>query len=195
MRLDLNLATQPYEDARRFYGQWLPILGLLGALAIGLSWFAVSQYTEYRRQNQELNELRAKLTELEKTKKEAQEFLARPDNSGTRDQAAYMNELIRRKAFSWTQVMSDLEKLMPPQVKVAAIKPSLTPEGALEFTLTVNTRRRDSGIELVRRMEGSPRFAYPQMRTERSQSDDKSGDTEYQLDIWALYQPSVKGAD
>ncbi|HUR36816.1 MAG TPA: hypothetical protein VM009_03300 [Terriglobales bacterium] len=194
MRFDLNLATHPYEDSRRFYMQWVPLLALLAALAVGLTWFAYSDYAEYRRQNRELDALKAKIAELDKVKTQAEETLARPDNSGTRDQATYINDLFRKKAFSWTQVMSDLEKIMPAQVQVASIKPTLTPSGVLEFTLVVNTRKRDSGIELVRRMEGSPRFAYPQLRAERSQSETKSGATEYSLEIGAVYQPALPKA-
>jgi len=194
MRFDLNLATHPYEDSRRFYMQWVPLLALLAALALGLSWFAYAEYAEYRRQNRELEALKAKIAELEKLKAQATETLNRPDNSGTRDQAAYINALFRRKAFSWTQVMSDLEKIMPARVKVESIKPSLTAEGALEFTLVVNTRERDYGIELVRRMEGSPRFANPQIRAERAQTDSKSSATEYLLEIGALYHPEVPKA-
>lgn len=194
MRLELNLATHPYEDAGRFYARWVPLLLLLAALAIGLSWTALSQYVEYRRQNRELDELRGKITELEKVKATATEILDRPDNSGTRDQAAFLNYLIRQKAFSWTQVMADLEKIMPAQVKVSSIKPTLTPDGRLEFSLVVNTRKRDNGIELVRRMEGSRRFAAPQIRAERAQTDDKTNQTEYSLEIGALYQPLVPKA-
>ncbi|MEO6119636.1 MAG: PilN domain-containing protein [Terriglobales bacterium] len=191
MRFDLNLATHPYEDSRRFYSQWVPALVLLAALAIGLSWFAYSQYAEYRRQNRELSELQSQIREWEKVKAEATEVLGRPDNSGTRDQAAYLNDLFRRKAFSWTQVMADLEKIMPAQVQVASIKPTLTPEGALEFSLIVNTRRRDQAIELVRRMEGSPRFVFPDIRAERAQTEGKSGQAEYSFEISALYRPAT----
>lgn len=194
MRFELNLATHPYEDSKRFYGQWIPLLALLTVLAVGLSWFAYSQYAEYRRQNRELGELQARIAELEKVKAEASEVLARPDNSGTRDQAAYINDLIRKKAFSWTQVMADLEKIMPAQVQVASIRPALTPEGALEFTLTVNTRKRDNAIELVRRMEGSPRFAFADLRTEHAQTDDKTNQTDYSMEISARYQPLVEKA-
>ena len=194
MRFDLNLATHPYEDSRRFYLQWIPLLALLVALAGGSSWYAYSEYAEYRQQNRELDELNTKIAELEKVKAEATQTLDRPDNSGTRDQAAFLNYLIRQKAFSWTQVLADLEKIMPAQVKVSSIKPTLTSDGRLEFTLVVNTRKRDNGIELVRRMESSPRFAYPQIRAERSQTDDKTKQNDFSLEIGALYQPSVPKA-
>lgn len=195
MRLPLNLATHPYEDARKFYSQWVPLLVLLAVLAVGLTWYAAADYMEYRRQNRELDDLRAKIAELQKVREEATRTLALPDNAGTRDQSMFLNYLIRQKAFSWTQVMADLEKIMPAQVKVSAIKPSLSPEGRLEFTLTVITRKRDSGLELVRRMEGSPRFLAPELRNERTQVDEKTSTTEYAMEIGALYQPVVaKGA-
>jgi len=195
MRLNLNLATHPYEDAKHFYSQWLPLLGILAALAIGLTWYAATGFIEYRRQNRELVELRAKIAELQRLKEDATQTLARPENAGTRDQSMFLNYLIRQKAFSWTQVMTDLEKIMPAKVKVSSIKPTLGPDGRLEFTLTVLTRERDNGIELVRRMEGSPRFAGPELRNERTQTDDKAGTVEYSMEIGAVYMPQVlKGA-
>lgn len=189
MRFELNLATHPYEDSGRFYATWVPTLALLAALAIGLSWFAWAQYAEYRRQNRELDAINQQIAELEKVKKQASDTLARPDNSGTRDQSAYLNHLIRRKAFSWTQVMADMEKLMPERVQVASIRPQVAADGAIEFILVVNTKRRDSGIELVRRMEGSPTFVGPVVRTERANTDE--GVTTYTLEIAALYQPQL----
>ncbi len=34
MRVTLNLASQPYEDARRFVRQWSLMLGLVGLLTL-----------------------------------------------------------------------------------------------------------------------------------------------------------------
>lgn len=191
MRLNLNLATHPYEDAKRFYSQWIPLLAVLAVLALGLGWYAISGFIEYRRQNRELVELQAKIDELQRVKEEATRTLSLPENAGTRDQSMFLNYLIRQKAFSWTQVMADLEKIMPAQVKVSAIKPTLAPDGRLEFTLMVVTRKRESGLDLIRRMEGSPRFAASELRSERTQTDDKAGTVEYSMEIGALYMPQV----
>lgn len=192
MRLEINLATRPYEDAKRFYMQWAPVLGVLGLLAIVLSWTAYSQFAESRRQNRELNELREKISELQKVRATATETLGRPENSGTRDQAMFLNSLFARKAFSWTQVLTDLEKIMPARVQVLSIKPTLNSSGELEFSLMVNTTIRDNGIELVRRMETSPRFSLAQVRTEGANTNSQTNQTEYQLQIVAFYQPILQ---
>ena len=47
----------------------------------------------------------------EKTKAEG--ILNLPENRSTRDRSQFLNELFRRKAFSWTRVFEDLERVMP----------------------------------------------------------------------------------
>ena len=46
-------------------------------------------------------------------KAKAEEILNLPANRGTRDRAQFLNELFLRKAFSWTKVFEDLERVMP----------------------------------------------------------------------------------
>ncbi|HUQ49420.1 MAG TPA: hypothetical protein VM056_01805 [Terriglobales bacterium] len=192
MRLDINLASRPYENAQRFYMQWVPVLGVLALLAAVLSWTAFSQFAESRRQNRELNELREKIAGLQKVKATATDILGRPENAGTRDHALFLNSLFARKSFSWTQVLTDLEKIMPAQVQVLSIRPTLNQSGELEFSLTVNTTKRDNAIELVRRMESSPRFSLAQIRKEDAKLDPKSNNMEYEVQILAYYEPTLQ---
>jgi len=48
MRLNINLATQPYEDARRFTAIWTGILGALLLSAIILSVLVAKRWHDYR---------------------------------------------------------------------------------------------------------------------------------------------------
>ena len=52
------------------------------------------------------------------------EFLNRPENRNTRDESQFLNELIERKSFSWTRVLENLEKVMPPRVHLVSISPA-----------------------------------------------------------------------
>lgn len=172
MKLNINLATQPYEDSRRFYLQWLPLLIGLAALAVLLSVKAYETFQDRRTVVRELNAKNAQIAKLNQERREAETTLAQPANSGTRDQALLLNQLFKRKSFSWTQVMADLETLMPRGVQVISIKPDLNSEGQLQFTMDVASARRDAVIELVRRMEASARFQQAQIRAENRQSGD-----------------------
>jgi hypothetical protein len=172
MKLNINLATQPYEDSKRFYLQWLPLLIGLTALAILLGAKAYGTFQDRRTVVRELNAKNAQITKLNQERREAETTLAQPANSGTRDQALLLNQLFKRKSFSWTQVLADLETLMPRGVQVVSIKPDLNTEGQVQFTMDVASERRDAVIELVRRMEASAQFQQAQIRAENRQGSD-----------------------
>jgi type IV pilus assembly protein PilN len=190
MRLNINLASRPYEDARRFYMQWLPLLVVLTAIAITLCAYAYHRFDDSRQIERQLAEKRQQVTQLDKERSEAESILNRPENSGTRDQAQFLNAIFARKAFSWTSVLADLEKIMPPRVQVVSIKPDLNADGQLQFILSVTSDKRDDAIELVRRMETSPRFREPQMVSEKAKNDSK--DNKLAVEIVSEYVPAVR---
>ena len=118
----------------------------------------------------------------------AEGILNLPQNRSTRDQSQFLNELIERKAFSWTRVLENLEKVMPPRVHLMSINPQLDEDNQLGLKMTVAGDSRDRAIELARRMEESRRFSQTNIISERSQQSSSSGDTE-QFDIVAVYIP------
>lgn len=198
MKFNVNLATRPYEDERRFYMRWVPLLLALAVIAIVLGGKAFANYRNSRQVENQIAERRQQIDKLQKEQLAAQSLLNLPENSGTRDQAQFLNNLFTRKAFSWTQVMADLERIMPPQVQVVSIRPELRTDGQLQFTLDVGTNRRDSAIELVRRMESSPRFREAQLRSENSKQEtagQDSAEKKVRAEIVALYIPDVAPED
>lgn len=166
MRFNINLAARPYEDAGRFYRRWLPLLLSLAIITVIISAKAIATYREASATDREISKIDDRLASLEKLRRDANDTLARPENSGTRDAAQFLNEAFKLKSFSWTQVMADLEQLMPRGVQVVSIKPQLVND-QLQCTMQVATTHRDRVIELVRRMESSPRFPVAEIRNEK----------------------------
>lgn len=121
----------------------------------------------------------------------AEAFLNRPENRTTRDESQFLNEVIERKAFSWTRVLESLEKVMPPRVHVVAIDPSLDDDNLLELKMRVAGDSRERAIELARRMEESRRFAQTSIVT-ANHVQSQTGDNE-QVDIVAIYIPELTG--
>ena len=190
MRLNINLASQPYEDARQFYLQWLPLLIGLLALALALGGKAAVAFAESRKIDREINEKEAQIERLNRERQQAEATLAKPENSGTRDRAEFLNAVFRQKAFSWTQVLMDLEKLMPSGLQVVSIKPQLNAQQQLEATIMVASERRDATIEFIRRLEMSPRFANPQLKSE-SRRDEQGGGNRTVAEISVRYIPDL----
>src|SRR3954470_20657727 len=166
MRFNVNLATKPYEDVRRFYMKWVPLLIGLAAIALALGIKAFMNYSDSRQIQNQISDRRHQIEKLQGEEQAAQATLNLPENSGTARQAQFLNNLFIRKAFSWTQVMADLERIMPGQVQVNSIHPALTGDGQLQFTLDVSTDHHESAIELVRHMESSPRFCEATIKSE-----------------------------
>ena len=187
MRLNINLASRPYEDAKRFYMVWLPGVLALAVVTTLLLHLAYRHYADSRSVQQQLTEKRKEVDRLDKERSEAEATLNLPENSGTRDQAQFLNSLFARKAFSWTKVLADLETIMPSGVQVVSIKPAVNIDGQLEFNLTVATDRREDAIELVRRMESSPRFVQSEMVSEKVRKEAKEG--KLSVEIVSQYLP------
>jgi type IV pilus assembly protein PilN len=187
MRFNINLASQPYQDSRRFYLTWVPLLILLALSAVVSSVSGYHHFVDSRSVQRQLTEKEQQLAQLDKELADARDTLDLPQNSGTRDQALFINELFARKAFSWTRVLQDLESVMPNGVQVLSIKPEINSDGQIHFTLTVAADRREDAIELTRRMEGSPRFIDPTIANEHAQKDSK--DNRLKVDI--VYVPRL----
>jgi type IV pilus assembly protein PilN len=193
MRLDINLASQPYEDARQFWMRWGTAVGAVGLVTLILLALAITGYINARRDRVAMAEKRAMIADRDQIRTHAQDFLNRPENRTTRDESQFLNQLIERKAFSWTRVLENLEKVMPARVHVVSISPQLDDDNQLALKMIVAGDSRDRAIELARRMEESRRFAQTAI-LRAAHADSQTGDTE-QVEIAAIYIPEPADID
>ena len=189
MRIDINLASQPYEDARQFWLRWGTALAAVAVLTLALLAGTVTGGLNARRDRAKIADLRTRITQRDQTRRQAEDFLNRPENRATRDESQLINELIEHKAFSWTRVLEDLEKVMPPRVHLVSIRPELDEDNQLALKMVVAGDSRERGIELERRMEDSRHFARTRISDERYQQS-TTGDNA-QMDIVAIYVPET----
>lgn len=113
MRLDINLATHPYEDQRRFWLRWGSALAFLGLVTLVLLYAVISGWVDAHRTRALINQAQQQIAERNQEKVNAEATLNKPENRSTRDESQFLNDLFQRKAFSWTRVFEDLEKVMP----------------------------------------------------------------------------------
>jgi type IV pilus assembly protein PilN len=190
MRLNLNLASQPYEDVSRFYRTWGALMALVGVITLILLGLSLSSLYGAYTIGKQTSALRAQIEQLDHQKKAVEELLNRPENRDTRDRSRFINSLIARKAFSWTQVFTDLEKIMPARVHVVAIEPKVSEDSQIHIQMRVETDSREKTVELVRRMEQSRSFRQAQVMNETAQAIQNSVRT-IQFEIAAVYVPHV----
>jgi type IV pilus assembly protein PilN len=187
MQLNINLATRPYEDAREFWSRWGLGVGVLGLITLVLLSLAVRGWVNAGRDRQSIRHLEEQIADRDRERAAAQQMLDLSINRSTRDQSQFLNELIQRKAFSWTRVFEDLEKVMPPSLHVVALKPELNDQNQLLLEMKVAADGRAGAIDLVHRMEGSKHFQGAQL-TQEQNTENGAGVT---ATIVAIYVPDA----
>jgi Fimbrial assembly protein (PilN) len=190
MRLDINLANQPYEDARQFWMRWGTVLGAMSILTLVLLTVTITGWINARRDHKAMAQKRALIASRDQMRVNAERILNLPQNRSTRDESQVLNQLIERKAFCWTLVLENLEKVMPTRVHLVSISPELDEDNQLALKMTVAGDSYDKAVELARRMEESRRFAQTNITQERNLQSSQGGDTE-QFDIAAIYIPET----
>jgi len=189
MRLDINLATRPYEDAREFWTRWGAGVGLLGALTLVLLGWAISGWIHAGRDRHNIAQLEQQIAGREKERAEAQTILDQTVNRSTRDQSQFLNGLIQRKAFSWTRVFEDLERVMPFNLHVVSLRPELTEQNQMLLEMKLAGSNRSEVVELLHRMEGSKHFRQAQLTAETTDA------TGVVASVVAVYVPDTPVPD
>src|SRR5271165_5947561 len=186
MRLDINLATRPYEDAREFWGRWGTAIGLLAVVTLLLIGWTLRSWSAAGRDRQSIAHLQQQIATRDHERSEAQAYLDMSANRSTRDQSQFLNGLIRRKAFSWTRVFEDLEQVMPGNLHVLSLRPEFNEQNAMQLDMRVVGDTRAAALELVQHMETSKHFRGAQLISEGASSETGSGVT---ASVIATYIP------
>jgi hypothetical protein len=139
--LRTNLSTRPFYNQRavRIF------LGIIGALAVGLTLFNAYEILYLRGQNRSAAEMiaqneaqgrefRAKAAEIrrsiDRTRLDAVSFAAREANS-----------LIDRRTFSWTELLNQFQLTLPPDVRIGGVQLQLDKDGRRLVQISVFSRR------------------------------------------------------
>ena len=195
MRLNINLASQPYQDLSRFLRRWVIALSVFAVASVALGLFAWRQYSAGREINRQINEQQKQIEQFDAQRAAATKMLAEPSNKEVADTARYLNSLIAKKAFSWTRVFMQMEEIMPSRLHVVSLTPELTQNNQLQLTMRVAGDSREQAVELVRRIEKSPSFRTATLRSEQMISPDQAkGSDTVMFEINAMYVPSVAPA-
>lgn len=158
MKIPINLASQPFRRDRAMLAGSIAVCVLLtvtlGILAVLIS-SDRAQMADVRQDIGRLNQ-RIRLLNAEQAKLNA--VLTKPENAEVLEQSVFLNTLIYRKGISWTRIFADLEKVVPYNVKITTIRPSIDAQNHVTLTMTVATEATEPYLKLVMALESSPLF-------------------------------------
>lgn len=135
------------------------------ALAIALFAGLVLQVTLVYNERVRAQETREALDQLERSMRTQTAEQSRLDaslrqtqNAEVLDRNIFLNSLIARKAISWTQLFSDLEKVQPGSVRLVSVRPQITAQNQVVLDMTVGAASSEPVIDMLMRLEASPLF-------------------------------------
>jgi len=158
MKFPINLASQPFHKDR-------PILFASGAVAllmVGSLILLVSLALAGRHRSRDTRRAIARLDrQIEQTAAEQARLdalIRRPENAEVLERSLGLNALLYRKGISWTRLFADLEKTLPPNVRLIMIRPQVISEKEVNLEMVVAAQSMPPVFEMVKDLESSEVF-------------------------------------
>ncbi len=157
IKININLSTRPFVNNRKFF----LITALLLLILCGISFLSSSLYRSYQGRNAEVKAVLARdqlqIQRLGKEQEQIRSRLQTPDNEEFLDLIDYINLRIKQRTFSWTQLLNDLEQLVPPNLQIASIRPQIV-ENEVAIEISANGRSSEDYIQFISNLESSGKF-------------------------------------
>jgi len=153
-RMTLNLASEPARN------EVLPNLLLYLACAVVVT-LTIQHGLVIRSLPARSSPLHAKIAALETDLARLQKEVAtlgdpKPDQAAL-DEWAVVKDLVDRRTFSWTELFSRLEDVLPAGVRLVSIAPTVK-GGQIRLELQAGARSTKDGLDLISALEASPDF-------------------------------------
>jgi type IV pilus assembly protein PilN len=200
MRITVNLASKPFIELRPVYQRLRIWMLILLVLALPFWLLMHSEQKKAAAATAHVRSMQNRVQQMQRQQQSYQSLMRQPQNAAVLTQSDFLNDLFRRKAFSWTATMTDLETVLPAGVQVLSIDPQVSPTGHVVIRMRVSGSR-DRAVALVKNLEGSKHFATPRLASEalatansgNQQAMPVSGSNDVNFDILADYRPLSVG--
>ncbi|MGZ7079200.1 MAG: hypothetical protein ACXVJT_07295 [Thermoanaerobaculia bacterium] len=184
--LHLNLATNPYRDYR-------PVYAVVVAASLVIALLMLNNIETYYRYVSETRNTRSKTTQLESEAAKQQRMAQAIDdklrtiNSAALDrQTRFINAQLAERAFSWSELLDRLERVIPNDVRITSIQPTFNPTGLVHLELACDAKTSEGMVETITRFNRASQFSNPFPHIE--QQLEKGG---YQFGLAVEYRPSI----
>ena len=162
MRSRLNLASRPFRN------EALPNLLFVAGLVAGVgltAWHVLHLRALLGETSGALHEQgRAREAELLSLREQVRAQRMPAPEASRLQEWRVVKDLVDRRTFSWTLLLSRLESALPPGIRLIAIVPRVN-QGEIQVELSVVGRSREDGFEFARVLQeqGHFRNVYPAM--------------------------------
>lgn len=153
-----NLATEPFYNTRLVR----IAMAAVAVVALGLTAYNGVQVWQLRAQGAEQGRLaaqnEAEARELREKARVIRQSIDRDKLAAVQLAAREANQLIDRRAFSWTDLFNRFETTLPGDVRISAVQPQVDQEGRMLVAVTVVSRRVEDLDAFIEALEKTGAF-------------------------------------
>lgn len=175
MKLRLNLATNPQANNRPFLAAATTV-GTVGILALlVLSHAAYTSWEANRTIRMDTARWESQIRLDQQRHRALEAYFRSPRAKRILDRSAFLNSLIEERSFPWTDIFTDLGRVLPPGVRVVSISPHLE-NGRAKLSLRVGAATNSSKLQFLDAIQKSKDFSGLVVQDERNMASPKAGD-------------------
>jgi len=183
--IHLNLASRPFRDYR-------PVYAAVVLMALLTAFLALNNVDTFLRYRTETKTTRANIAKLEQQVAEEHsksEVLAQKlrsvDLKLLASQTEFANAQLAERAFSWSELLDRLEKVLPNDVRIQSVTPAFEKDGLVHLSMTCITKTGEGLTATINRFNGDQHFANAFPTSETAMAGD------YRFSLGVDYRPSV----
>jgi Tfp pilus assembly protein PilN len=187
---DLNLASRPARN------ETLPTLGFYVALAALMGVTVEHGITVRSLMPDRTSARRAEVARLEedaaRIRVQAAALRSPAPDKGVVARWVAIKDLVDKRTFSWTKLLSRLETVIPEGVRITAIVPHVE-KGTVQLELTVEAQSYEEGLVLLQRLQQRAAFRGP--RPVSASSKDDVSEYRYSMEYDPTAPDEARAAD
>ncbi len=158
MKIPINLASQPFRRDRAMLVASIAVCLLLAGTLAGLVSLVLSDRAQLSDIRASVDRLHRDIARTSGEQARLDAVLRKPENAQVLDESVFLNELLYRKGISWTKIFSDLEQVLPYNVRLMTIRPYVNSDNRVTLDMTVGAEMQPAVIDFLKALESSSLF-------------------------------------
>jgi type IV pilus assembly protein PilN len=171
-KASINLASQPFGRERAEIALLAAICAVLTVSLLVFVGLILQDRGRVSTLRQSIRADQRMLAAIQRQQAQSQGIVAQPGNADVFSRSVFYNELIARRAVSWTRVFDDLNSVMPANVQLISLRlPQVAAENQggrnhIALDMLVGAREPQAIMPLFKTLQESPLFGAAELSSQ-----------------------------
>jgi Tfp pilus assembly protein PilN len=183
--IHLNLASRPFRDYRPVYAAVVVMALLTAFLALNNVDTFLRYRTDTRTTRANIARLEEQIAQEHRNTETVSQRLRGVDVKLLASQTEFANAQLAERAFSWSELLDRLERVLPDNVRLQSVAPAFGKDGQVHLSMTCYGKSGDSLVATINNFNRDEHFANAFPTNEDHTS------AEYRFTLGVDYRPSV----